>query len=103
MSHLRQLIRIKLHVALLTAGVMWTTAFAAKSIVEEHAVDLFWMMIGVSGFLLFTVIAVLQWVAISFMRDMKNEIKHIRSEYGLRIHANELAIESLRTRAGIKD
>ena len=55
-----------------------------------------------SGFLLFAIIAVLQWVIISFMRDIKLEIKHVRAEYGLRIHGAELAIEALRTRQEVE-
>ena len=102
MTTVRRLIKIKLHITLLVTATIWTTALATKSIVDEHAVDLFWTMLSVSGFLLFAIIAVLQWVIISFMRDIKLEIKHVRAEYGLRIHGAELAIEALRTRQEVE-
>jgi len=99
---LRNLIKVKLHISAIAAGIIWTTAFAVDSIIEEHTSDMFWLMAGIASFLGVSLIAVLQWIAISFMRDIKLEIKHIRSEYGLRIHGAELAIEALRTRQDVE-
>lgn len=102
MTVIRRLIKIKLHVTLLVTALIWTTAAAVESIIEEHTADMFWLMASVAGFLAVSLVAVLQWIAISFMRDIKLEIKHIRAEYGLRIHSTELAIEALRTRQEVE-
>ena len=96
------LLKFKLYVVMVIASMVWTTAWAVESIVEEHTSDMFWLMAGIASFLGVSLIAVLQWVAISFMKDIKMEIKHIRAEYGLRIHSTELAIEALRTRQDVE-
>jgi len=94
---IKQIVKIKLHVTLLVMTVIWTTAAAVESIVEQHTTDLFWFMTAVAGFLGVALIAVLQWIAISFMKDMKQELKLIRGEHGLRLHAVEMDVQALRT------
>jgi hypothetical protein len=110
MSYLRKLIRIKLHVALLVAGVVWTTSYATVSIVEEHPADIVNMLLVIVSGLCDALVALLVFVVMMMINDLKREVRQQNTDlrqlianHGLRIHANELAIESLRARAGIKD
>jgi len=108
MSHLRKLIRIKLHVALLVAGVVWTTSYATVSIAEEHSEDIVNMLLVIVSGLGAAFVALLVFVVMMMINDLKREVRQQNTDlrqlitnHGLRIHANELAIESLRARAGI--
>jgi hypothetical protein len=55
MSLWRKLIHIKIHIALIVAGIVWTTAYATVSIAEEHSADIVnmrWtlLQIGLGGY-----------------------------------------------------
>ena len=110
MTALRRVIKIKFHMTMWVASVVLTTAFAVESIVKEHPQDvvniLIYMTTGLGGALL----ALLTWIFIMLVNDLKKELRQMNNDlrqlitnHGLRIHANELAIEALRTRHEVED
>lgn len=48
MSLWRKLIHIKIHIALIVAGIVWTTAYATVSIAEEHSADIVNMLLDIA-------------------------------------------------------
>jgi len=108
MSLWRKLIHIKIHIALIVAGIVWTTAYATVSIAEEHSADIVNMRWTLASGLGAALVALLVFVVMMMINDLKREVRQQNTDlrqlitnHGLRIHANELAIESLRARAGI--
>lgn len=110
MVYWHKLIHIKLHVALLVAGIVWTTAAATVSITEEHSEDIVNMLLilvsGLGAALISLLVFVVMLMINSLKREMRQQntdLRQLITNHGLRIHANELAIESLRARVGVND
>lgn len=108
--HWRGIIKIKLHIAMSVAGVVLTTAFAVESIVAEHPQDVVNILIYIATGLGGALLALLTWIFIMLVNDLKKELRQMNADlrqlitnHGLRIHANELAIEALRTRHEVED
>jgi hypothetical protein len=108
--NIRRLIHIKIHVVLIVSGIVWTTALATQSIVAEHPQDIVNVLIYIATGLGAAMLGLLTWIFIMLVNDQKKELRQMNADlrqlitnHGLRIHANELAIEALRTRHEVED